>query len=142
MKSRSFHNSTKKSFMIFLPWRYGLSWSTTHPLCFPSRNITKNAETHLPPMHDVIIETAPFFRVTSKASNWPLEINTFSTVKTFKFSGVVWSVIFIKTNWEGVKESFQTFMTKPFCENNGIINYFFQKIFVLDFSEAITRGVL
>ena len=29
-----FHNSTKKGFMIFLPWRYSLSWSTTHPLDF------------------------------------------------------------------------------------------------------------
>ena len=26
------------------------------PPCFPSRNITKNVETHLPPMGDVIIE--------------------------------------------------------------------------------------
>ena len=26
------------------------------PPCFPSRNITKNADTHSPPMRDVIIE--------------------------------------------------------------------------------------
>ena len=42
--------------MIFLPWRYGLSLSTTHSPCFPSSNITKNAETHPPPLRDVIIE--------------------------------------------------------------------------------------
>ena len=54
MKSWSLHNSTKKGFMIFL--RYGLSWSTTHFPCFPSRNITKNVETHPPLMRDVIIE--------------------------------------------------------------------------------------
>ena len=56
IKSRSRHNSTKKALWFFLPWRYGLSSSTTHPTCFPSRNITKNAETHPPPMHDAIIE--------------------------------------------------------------------------------------
>ena len=47
----------KKGFMIFvLPWRYDLSSSTTQLPCFPSRNVTKNAETHHPLIHDVIIE--------------------------------------------------------------------------------------
>ena len=61
MKSRSLQVSTKKGFMIFLPWRYGLSWSTTHPLVFPSRNATKNAETYPPPMRDAIIELRKSF---------------------------------------------------------------------------------
>ena len=56
MKSRSRHSSMKKALMIFLPWRYDLSSSTTHPPCFPSRNIMKNAETHPPFKRDVIIE--------------------------------------------------------------------------------------
>ena len=56
MKSRSCHKSTKKGFMTFLPWRYGLSSNTTHLCCFPSQNITKNAETYQPPMRDLIIE--------------------------------------------------------------------------------------
>ena len=46
----------QKRLYDFVPWRYGLSWSTTNPLCFPPRNITKNAETHPSPMRDVIIE--------------------------------------------------------------------------------------
>ena len=46
----------KKVYDFFLPWRYGFSSSTTHPPFFPSRNITKNAETHPPPIHDVITE--------------------------------------------------------------------------------------
>ena len=56
MKSRSCHKSTKKGFMTFLPWRYGLSSNTTHPCCFPSQNITKNVETYQSPMRDLIIE--------------------------------------------------------------------------------------
>ena len=50
------NNSTENGFMIFLTWHYGLSWRTTHPPCFPSRNITKNSVTRLPPMREVIIE--------------------------------------------------------------------------------------
>ena len=46
----------KRLYDYFLPWYYGLSWSTTQRPCFLSRNITKNAETHPPPMRDVIIE--------------------------------------------------------------------------------------
>ena len=56
MKSRSRHNSTKKALWFRLLWRYGLLSSITHPTCFPSRNITKNADTNPPPMRDVIIE--------------------------------------------------------------------------------------
>ena len=56
MKSRSVHNSTKKGLLLFLLWRYGLSWIATHPRYFPSSNITKNIETHPTPMRDVIIE--------------------------------------------------------------------------------------
>ena len=36
--------------MSFLPWRYGLLSSTILPPCFPSRNMTKSAETHPLPM--------------------------------------------------------------------------------------------
>ena len=53
--SRSLHNSTKKDFMIFFTEMLR-SCSTTHPPCFTLRNITKNTETHSPPMCDVIIE--------------------------------------------------------------------------------------
>ena len=63
MKSRSLHNSTKKGLWFFLPWRYGLSWSNTHPHCFPSRSIMKNAETLPPRMRHVIIEQAKVARM-------------------------------------------------------------------------------
>ena len=56
MKSRFPHNNTKEGFIFFLPWRYGFSWSTTHPPCFPLRKLTKNAVTHPPPMREVIIK--------------------------------------------------------------------------------------
>ena len=46
----------QKKLYVFLRWYYGLLWSTTDNSGFPSRNITKNAETHPPPMCDVIIE--------------------------------------------------------------------------------------
>ena len=57
MKTRSRHNSTKKGFMIF----FFRDVTVFHqvpltPPCFPSRNIIKNAETHPPPIHDVITE--------------------------------------------------------------------------------------
>ena len=55
MKSRSLDNSTKKGFMIFLAWRYGLSWSTTDRLLFSVMQDHENAETHPSPMRDVII---------------------------------------------------------------------------------------
>ena len=69
MKFRSRHNSTKKAVLFFyrdvkafhqvpltppaLPPPPFPMFSVT---CFPSRNITKNAETHPLPMRDVIIE--------------------------------------------------------------------------------------
>ena len=61
MKSRSCHSSTKKGFMIFFYCDVTAfpQVPLTHPprpLCFPSRNITENAETHPPPKRDVIIE--------------------------------------------------------------------------------------
>ena len=56
MKFRSRHNSTKKGFMIsFLTVTLRPLIKYHAPHCFPSRNITKNAETHPPPMRDVII---------------------------------------------------------------------------------------
>ena len=55
MKLQSLRNSAKKGFMFFLPWRYGLSWKPLNP-CYPSQNITKNAETHPPTKREVIIE--------------------------------------------------------------------------------------
>ena len=47
----------KKGFMIFFTvmLRPFIKYRSPPP-CFPSRNITKNAETHPPPMRDVIIE--------------------------------------------------------------------------------------
>ena len=57
MKSRSRHNSTKKGFVIFF-YRDVTAFHqvplTTSPPA--SLHITKNAETHPPPMRDVIIE--------------------------------------------------------------------------------------
>ena len=56
-KSISSQQYKKRVCDFFLPWRYGLSSSTTHHLSPPaSLHITKNAETHPPPMRDVIIE--------------------------------------------------------------------------------------
>ena len=46
----------KKLYDFFLLWRCGLSWSTTHAPFFFSGNITKNTETHPPPMRHVIID--------------------------------------------------------------------------------------
>ena len=62
MKSRSLHNGTKKGFMI----RFYRDVTAFHeapltpPPYFPSHSITKNAETHLPPMRDVLIKQPPF----------------------------------------------------------------------------------
>ena len=61
MKSRSLHNSTKKNLLIFLnvTWQPFMRYHSPHS--FPSRNITKNAETHQPtPMRDVTIEQPPY----------------------------------------------------------------------------------
>ena len=53
MKSRSRH---KRRYDFFFTMALRPSSSTTQPPRFPSHNITKNAETHPPPMRDVIIE--------------------------------------------------------------------------------------
>ena len=64
MRSQSLHNSTKRLYDFF--YRDVTAFHevplnppppTPHsPSSFPSLNITKNAETHPPPLHDVIIE--------------------------------------------------------------------------------------
>ena len=56
MKSRSLHNSTKNGFLIFsiVTWQPFMKHHS--PLCFPSCNIMKNAETHPPTICDVIIK--------------------------------------------------------------------------------------
>ena len=56
MKPRSLHNSTKKGFLIFLTEKWQPFIKYHSPPSFPSRNITKTAETNPPPMRDVIIE--------------------------------------------------------------------------------------
>ena len=56
MKSRSLHSSTKKGFLIFLIVTWQPFMKHHSPASFPSHNITRNAETHPPPMRDVIIE--------------------------------------------------------------------------------------
>ena len=56
MKSRSPQNSTKQGFMIFFSVMLRLFMKYHSPPFFPSRNIMKNAETHPPSMHNVIIE--------------------------------------------------------------------------------------
>ena len=56
MKSRSLHNSTKKGFMIFFYRDVTFFHEVPLTPCFPSRNITNNAETHQHTMCDVIIE--------------------------------------------------------------------------------------
>ena len=59
MKSQSRQNSTKKGFIIVF-FRDVMTFHavplTPPPPCFRSREITKSAETHQPPMRDVIIE--------------------------------------------------------------------------------------
>ena len=57
MKPRPLHNSTKTILYDFFFTVTLHSFMKYHsPPCFPSRNITKNAETHPHPMGDVIIE--------------------------------------------------------------------------------------
>ena len=58
MKSRSLHNSTKKGFMNFftVTLRPFMKYHSPPPPSFLSCNVMKNAETHSPPMRDVIIE--------------------------------------------------------------------------------------
>ena len=56
MKSRSRHNCKEKGFMIFFIATLQPFIKYHSPPCFPSRNITKNAETHPPPMRDLIVE--------------------------------------------------------------------------------------
>ena len=57
MKSRSRHNSTKKKdFRIFFTMRLRFFIKYHSPPYFQSCNITKDAETHPPPIRDVIIE--------------------------------------------------------------------------------------
>ena len=58
MKYQSCLNSIKNGYMIFftVTLRPFINLTDFHPPCFPSRNITKNDETHPPPMRDVIIE--------------------------------------------------------------------------------------
>ena len=66
MKSRSLPNSTKKGFMIV--FYFDVTAFHEVPLAppgFPSRNFTKNAETHPLPMRDVIIKQPPFYKVMS-----------------------------------------------------------------------------
>ena len=59
MKSRSLHDKTKNCVIIFsCDVRSFMKYYL--PLGFSSRNITKNAETHPPPMRDVIIKNADF----------------------------------------------------------------------------------
>ena len=60
----------KKVLWFFLPWRYGLSSSTTHPPRFPSRNIIKNVETHPPPIRDVIIEQPLMYFLVYESRGW------------------------------------------------------------------------
>ena len=57
MKPRSFHNSAKNGLYDFF-YRDVTAFHEVPftPPCFPSRNITKNAETQPPLMHDIIIE--------------------------------------------------------------------------------------
>ena len=68
-----------------LQFRYGLSWSTTHPPRIPSSNITKNAETHPSPIRDVIIEQPlcnNLFKVNNRNFRRMREICSKLTIKT------------------------------------------------------------
>ena len=56
MKSWSLHNSTKKGFLISFTVTLRPLMKYYSPPCFPSRNITKSAETHPPSICDAIIE--------------------------------------------------------------------------------------
>ena len=56
IKSRSLHNSTKKGFMICFYRDVMVFHEVPFTPCFPSRDITKNAEIYPPPMRDLIIE--------------------------------------------------------------------------------------
>ena len=62
MKSRSLHDNTKKSFLNFLTVTWQPFMKYHSPPSFLSSNITKNAETHSPPMRDVIIEQ-PLYQI-------------------------------------------------------------------------------
>ena len=68
MKSRSLQNSTKKGFMIFFTVTLSPFMKYHSPPLFPSRNITKNVETHPPPMRNVTIEQ-PLSLITKTLQN-------------------------------------------------------------------------
>ena len=80
MESRSRHNSTKKGFKASFYHDV-----TVKGTCFPSRSITKKAETHPPPMRDVIIEQpliciylfAYLFAFTCSSQQWKYQNNVF-----------------------------------------------------------------
>ena len=100
----------KKALWFFLPWRYGLSWNTTHPPCFPSSNITKKTETHPPSMRDVIIEQ-------------PLNLNIEHTlVLLADLISIVnigrctfWTILYIQYSWRAVR----CIKTTVPCNNEG-----------------------
>ena len=88
MKSRSLHNSTKKGFIIFF-YRDVTAFHEIPltPRCFSSRNIMKNAGTHPPHMHDVIIEQSQVkskFYNFLKSSTFPLNIMSYVTKSCVK----------------------------------------------------------
>ena len=67
MKSRSRHNSKNKGFMIFFTMTLQPFINYHSTPCFPSRNITKNVETHPPVcvMYILNIPISPIMRVFS-----------------------------------------------------------------------------
>ena len=87
----------KKASLFFLPWRYGLSWSTTHRSCFLSRNITKIAETHPPAMRDVVIEQSPIWNyVNMKLTKFLPRKHLKSTALTVEKRSEISSKLLIK----------------------------------------------
>ena len=61
MLSLSLHNSTEKGLIIFFTVTLQPFMNYHSTPCFPSRNIKKNADTHLSQMLDVIIEQPLFY---------------------------------------------------------------------------------
>ena len=83
-------NSTKKGFMTFFHRDVTAFHEVPLTSFFPSRNITKYAETHPPPMRDVIIEQPHGGTgwISEKTEAFYVELNKRTEATTNNFSSV------------------------------------------------------
>ena len=81
----------KNGFLIFLTVTWQPSMKYHSPPSFLSRNITKNAETHPPPMRDVIIEQPLYQTIDSNV--WSVVQQENADLYQFRFR--FWPYIFL-----------------------------------------------